>query len=492
MCARPPVSRGSTRFYPDPFFEADIVDSVEASSLLPLIFVRAEFHFCVIILCVGMKKDENKMEKIVALAKQRGFIYQGSEIYGGLAGTWDYGPNGVALKNNIKNLWWRQFVDSRSDMYGLDASILMNSQVWEASGHIGGFNDPLIECIKCKKRFRADYIGSDVCPECGGKLGPQRWFNMMFRTHIGTVADSDSVTYLRPETAGGIFINFKNILDTMHPTLPFGIAQIGKAFRNEIAPRDFVFRVRELEQMEIEWFCEEGEWEKWFTHWQEKMHKWIDSIGLSKNNVHELDVPKEELAHYSKRTIDFEYDFPFGRNELYGLAYRTDFDLSVQQDKSGVDLSYYDQKSNKRFLPHVVEPSFGIDRTVLALLSDVYTEEIAPTANGKEETRVVLKFKPVLAPIKIAVLPLMSKEELKKKAMEIYEVLNNEFICHYDTTGSIGKRYRRHDEIGTPYCLTVDFDTLEDNAVTIRDRDTMKQDRIPTAELIRYFKEKLL
>ena len=431
------------------------------------------------------------MEKIVSLAKRRGFIYQGSEIYGGLAGTWDYGPNGVALKENIKRLWWKRFVDGRADVYGLDAAILMNRGAWEASGHVSGFNDPLVACEKCKKRFRADYVAGDVCPECSGKLGSQRWFNMMFQTHIGTVADSDSITYLRPETAGGIFLNFKNVVDTMHPTLPFGVAQIGKAFRNEIAPRDFLFRVREFEQMEIEWFCREAEWEEWFLHWQKELREWVREIGLSDERVHERDVPEDELAHYSKRTVDFEYEFPFGRAELYGLAYRTDFDLRVQQEGSGVDLSYFDQEKGERFLPHVIEPSLGVDRTVLALLCDAYTEEAAPAAGGEEETRVVLKLEHSLAPVKVAVLPLMRKDQLSKRALDTYENLKRSFVCHYDQTGSIGKRYRRQDEIGTPYCVTIDFDSLEDGAVTVRDRDSMQQERIAITELKTYLTEKL-
>ena len=437
---------------------------------------------------VPMKKssEADKMEKIVSLAKRRGFIYQGSEIYGGLAGTWDFGPNGIALQNNIKNLWWKFFIDTRADVYGVDAAILMNQGVWQASGHVDGFNDPMVECDKCKKRFRADLIGEDLCPECGGKLGPERSFNMMFSTHVGPIQDNSSLAYLRPETAGGIFVNFKNVLDTFHPKLPFGIGQVGKAFRNEISPRDFVFRSREFEQMELEWFCKEDEWEKWFTYWQKAMWEWIELIGLSKKHTHELDVPEKDLAHYSHKTIDFEYDFPFGRNELYGLAYRTNHDLAVQQEHSGVDLSYFDQETNERFLPHVIEPSLGVSRTLLAILCEAYTEE---EVDG--ETRVVMKFVPQVAPVKVAILPLMKKGELTKKALEIYDLLKGDFHTHYDETASIGKRYRRQDEIGTPFCITIDFDSLEDGTVTVRDRDSMKQERVAIDTLSEYIEEKL-
>lgn len=430
--------------------------------------------------------DEGLMDKIVSLAKRRGFIYQGSEIYGGLAGTWDYGPHGVLLKENLKRSWWRHFVAARPDVYGIDAAILMNAKAWTASGHVEGFTDPLVVCTKCKRQYRADQLDGSACPECAGEITDAREFNMMFETKIGAAKDSTSVTYLRPETAGGIFVNFKNIIDTFHPELPFGIAQIGKAFRNEIAPRDFIFRVRELEQMEVEWFCREEEWKKWFTYWQDTMWSWIEDIGLLKKNIHELEVPEDELAHYSKRTIDFEYDFPFGRSELYGLAYRTDHDLKAHAEVSGVDLSYYDRKNNEHFIPHVIEPSLGIERTVLALLLDAYHEE---EVDG--DTRVVLQFKPHIAPVQVAILPLMRKEKLAARAKEVYEKMRDSFICQYDATGSIGKRYRRQDEIGTPYCLTIDFDTLDDDAVTIRDRDSMEQERIATTDVALYITEKL-
>ncbi|MCI0619509.1 glycine--tRNA ligase [Candidatus Wolfebacteria bacterium] len=439
--------------------------------------------------------QNDHMEKIVSLAKRRGFVYQGSEIYGGLAGTWDYGPMGIALKQNIKNLWWKTFVESRADIYGIDAAILMHRDVWVASGHVDGFNDPMVECTKCKKRFRSDFVADNVCPECGGELGPERFFNMMFRTNVGTVSDSSSVAYLRPETAGGIFTNFKNILDTFHPSLPFGIAQVGKAFRNEIAPRDFLFRAREFEQMEIEWFIKppenDAEWQKHFEMWQKELRDWVSLIGLDTKKISKYETPHRDLAHYSKRTVDLKYEYPFGVHELYGLAYRIDHDLSSQQSHSGVDLSYFDQETKERFIPHVVEPSLGLDRTVLALLDSAYMEEEAPTADGKTEERVVLTFKPELAPVKVAVLPLMRKDGLAEKAREVFDGLKTHWQCQYDETGSIGKRYRRQDEIGTPYCVTIDYNTLEGGTITARNRDSMKQERVAVSELTNYFKEKL-
>jgi glycyl-tRNA synthetase len=430
-----------------------------------------------------MKKQENDlMEKVVSLCKRRGFIYQGSEIYGGLAGTWDYGPLGVSLKNNIKNLWWKKFVDGRTDMYGVDAALLMNPKVWEASGHVGGFADPLVECQKCKKRFRTDHLeDKNKCPECGGSLGEEKQFNMMFKTQIG-VSDDSSVSYLRPETAQGMFVNFKNIIDSFHPRLPFGMAQIGKAFRNEIAPRDFVFRTREFEQMEIEYFVRESDWEKQFEYWRGEMIDWMRFIGLSEKNIHELEVSGEDLAHYSKRTIDFEYNFPFGKKELYGLAYRTDFDLKNHSASSGVDLSYYDEDSKERFAPHVIEPTFGIDRTILAVLSEAYTED---SLGDDAETRVYLKLPAHIAPVKIAVFPLLkNKPALVEKAKEVFAKLKIDYgAVVFDDNGNIGKRYRRQDEIGTPYCVTIDFDTLEDDTVTVRNRDTGEQSRVKIVEL---------
>jgi len=431
---------------------------------------------------MSQSEKNDKMEKLVSLAKRRGFIYQGSEIYGGLAGTWDYGPLGVALKNNVKNLWWNMFVDSRDDMYGLDAAILMNEKVWQASGHVDGFSDPLVECQKCKKRFKADNVEGDECPDCKkGSFGEEKQFNMMFQTHVGATEGSGSVSYLRPETAQGIFVNFKNIIDSFHPKLPFGIGQIGKAFRNEITPRDFIFRIREFEQMEVEYFVREAEWEEHFENWRKVMHLWIDLIGLSKKNVHELEVPDSDRAHYSKRTIDFEYDFPFGRKELYGLAYRTDYDLKKHQEASKVKLEYLDDDTKEKFIPHVIEPSLGVDRTVLAILNDAYTEDTMG-----DEPRVFLKLKPNVAPVKVAVFPLKKNDEkLQKKAREVYNDIRKEIPqTMYDDNANIGKRYRRQDEIGTPACITIDFDTLEDDTVTLRDRDTGKQTRIKISDLL--------
>ena len=422
-----------------------------------------------------MKKEENKLEKIVSLAKRRGFVYQGSEILGGLAGTWDYGPLGVALKNNIKNSWWKKFVDDREDMHGLDSAILMNSKVWEASGHLKNFTDPLVECEKCKKRFRADHIEENKCPECSGKLGKEQKFNQMLETHLGATEDSASVAYLRPETAQGMFTNFKNIIDSFHPRLPFGIAQIGKSFRNEINARDFLFRAREFEIMEFEYFVRESEWEKYFDYWKGQMHEWIKEIGISESNIKEIEVGEKDRAHYSKRTVDFEYDFPFGTKELYGLAYRTNYDLK------NFNLDYLDDATGEKFIPHVIEPTFGLDRTVFAVLSESYKED-----ELGEEKRVYLKLPSSLAPIKIAVFPLLkNKPELVKKAREVFEMIKKEIPqTMFDDNGNIGKRYRRQDEIGTPNCITIDFDTLEDDTVTLRDRDTGKQKRIKIEEIV--------
>jgi len=428
--------------------------------------------------------NDGRMEKIVSLAKRRGFVYQGSEIYGGLAGTWDYGPLGVELKNNVKQLWWRMFVQDRDDMFGVDAAILMNAEVWKASGHVDGFQDPLVECKKCKRRFRADQVGEN-CPECSGDFGEVRQFNMMFQTQVGATDGEGTVSYLRPETAGGIFVNFKNVVDSFHPKLPFGVAQIGKAFRNEIAPRDFVFRSREFEQMEVEYFVSEGEWESAFEMWRQNVHAFNEAVGISPGSVHELEVPDGDRAHYSKRTIDFEFDFPFGRKELYGLAYRTDFDLTAHAAASRVDLSYLDDSTSERFVPHVIEPSFGVDRTVLAILSSAYTED---ELGG--ETRTYLKFNKNVAPIKAAVFPLLkNKPELVAKAREVYLALKKLTPqIMWDDNGNIGKRYRRQDEIGTPVCITIDFDTLGENpdlidTVTLRDRDTGEQERVAIPDL---------
>jgi glycyl-tRNA synthetase len=431
--------------------------------------------------------ENDLMEKIVSLAKRRGFIYQGSEIYGGLAGTFDYGPMGVALKNNIKAVWRRLFVDGWEDMYEVDAAILMNPKVWEASGHVSGFSDPLVECKKCGKRFRADQLDEKMlkenpCTKGEHAFGPVRQFNMMFQTQIGAI--EGSISYLRPETAGGMFVNFKNVVDSLHPKLPFGLAQIGKAFRNEIAPRDFIFRSREFEQMEIEYFVAPETWEENFEKWRKDVRHFIKSVGIDEMKVHELEVPEEDRAHYSKRTIDFEFDFPFGRKELYGLAYRGNFDLSSHQAASKQNLNYVEE-GREPFLPHVIEPSFGVDRTVLAVLSSAYTED---TLGG--DTRVYLKFDPKVAPVKAAVFPLLkNKPELVGKAREVYDMLKKKIPqVMFDDNGNVGKRYRRQDEIGTPFTITIDFDTLGENpdllnTVTLRDRDTGEQKRVHIDEL---------
>jgi glycyl-tRNA synthetase len=387
----------------------------------------------------------------------------------------------LALKNNIKQLWWKLFVADREDVYGLDAALIMRPEVWQASGHVAGFADPLVTCEKCARRFRQDELkDGTVCPDCGGKLDAPRQFNMMFQTAVGAVTDSASVAYLRPETAQGIFVNFKNIVDSFHPKLPFGIAQIGKAFRNEITPRDFLFRLREFEQMELEYFVKPGEWEASFTEWQGVMRNFIAALGLPASKVHELEVPAEDRAHYSKRTVDFEFDYPFGRKELYGLAYRTDFDLRQHQEFSKQDLSYFDEETKERLVPHVIEPSLGVERTLLAVLCSAYAED---ELGG--EKRIVLKLPKVLAPIKAAVFPLLrNKSELVSKAREVYQLLKkaNPAVI-FDDNGNIGKRYRRQDEIGTPYCVTIDFDTLENNTVTVRDRDTGEQQRVAIKHL---------
>ncbi len=424
------------------------------------------------------------MEKIVSLAKRRGFVFPGSEIYGGLAGTYDWGHYGVALKNNIKNSWWKKFVESRRDMYGVDAAILMDSKVWEASGHVAGFSDPLVECKKCKRRFRADQL-EDVkkCGECEGELGESRQFNMMFATKAGAMEDSSATVYLRPETAQGIFVNFKNVVDAFHPKLPFGIAQIGKAFRNEITPGNFIFRLRELEQMEVEYFIRREDWEKYFEYWRGEMMEWMESIGLDMNKVHEVEVADGDRAHYSKRTIDFEFDFPFGQKELFGLAYRTDYDLSNHK------LEYLDEEKGEKLVPHVIEPSMGLDRAALSLLLSAYSED-----EKDGEVRAFLKLKPSMAPVICAVSPLLkNKPELVEYAnSKVFAPLKAEFgRVAWDDNGNIGKRYRRQDEIGTPFCIVVDFDTLTDDTVTVRDRDTGEQERVKVQELIEFIKEKI-
>lgn len=427
------------------------------------------------------------LDTLVSFAKRRGFVFPGSEIYGGLAGTFDYGPHGVALKKNIENLWWRMFVETRDDMYGIDAAILMNPKAWEASGHVSGFSDPLVECSNCKKRFREDHLESpDLCPSCGkqGTLGEARQFNMMFATKAGASEDDSATVYLRPETAGGMFVNFKNIIDAYHPKLPFGLGQIGKAFRNEIAPREFIFRVRELEQMEVEYFVHPSSWKEAFEAWRLDMHEFAEALGLPSEKLHELEVEAVDRAHYSERTIDFEFDYPFGRRELWGLAYRTDFDLTAHGNASGQKLDYLDEATGDKFVPHVIEPSFGVGRTMLAVLAAAYRED---ELGG--EKRAYLALAPAIAPVKAMVSPLLkNKPELVEKAKEVRQQLQKIHpAIAWDDNGNIGKRYRRQDEIGTPFCITIDFDTLGENpelkdTVTLRNRDTGEQERVTIAE----------
>lgn len=435
-----------------------------------------------------MRHMENNdlMEKIVSLCKRRGFVFPGSEIYGGLANSWDYGPLGVELKNNIKNLWWNKFVHQREDMVGMDSALIMNTKVWEASGHLSEFNDPLVECKNCHERFRADQINlNDVCSNCGKKIWADvKQFNTMFRTNLGPVADEKSTVYLRPETAQAMFVQFKNVLDTTRKQLPFGIAQIGKAFRNEITPGNFIFRTREFDLMEFEYFISPKEdWNKHFEYWLAQMKDWLKDIGVTKN-VEFVEIPDGERAHYSKRTVDIEYKYPFGQKELYGLAYRTDFDLKKHQEKSGQSLEYTDPETGEKYLPHVIEPAFGADRSVLVALLEAYTED---------GDRKYLKLPPKLAPYKAAVFPLLgNKPQLIEKAREIFHDLQKHFPVAWDDRGNVGKRYYSQDEIGTPFCITVDFDTLEkDNMATVRNRDTKEQPRIAITELASYLQKQI-
>lgn len=450
------------------------------------------------------------MEKIVGLCKNRGFVYAGSEIYGGLSNTWDYGPLGVELKNNVKKAWWKKFVQESEYNVGLDCAILMNPQVWVASGHVGGFSDPLMDCKNCKTRHRADKLLEDLgvdcngwsnekisqyikennvtCPNCGkSDFTDIRKFNLMFKTFQGVTEDAKNEIYLRPETAQGIFVNFKNVQRTARKKLPFGIGQIGKSFRNEITPGNFTFRTREFEQMELEFFCKPGTDLEWFAYWKEACRSFLLSLGLREENLKLRDHEKEELSHYSNATTDIEFLFPFGWGELWGIADRTDFDLSQHQNTSGENMEYFDAETGEHYLPYVIEPSLGADRVVLAFLCDAYDEENLAKEGEKDDIRTVLHFHPALAPIKAAVLPLSKK--LNDGALEIFHALRKDFVVDFDDAGSIGKRYRRQDEIGTPVCITVDFDTAQDGCVTVRDRDTMKQQRIPVSDLKGYLTE---
>ena len=465
-----------------------------------------------------LPNSEKTMDKIVALCKNRGFVYAGSEIYGGLANTWDYGPLGVELKNNIKRAWWKKFVQENKYNVGLDAAILMNPQTWVASGHLGGFSDPLMDCRECKERFRADKLIEDwcsensfelpksidafsqeemknfveehniACPSCGKhNFTDIRQFNLMFKTFQGVTEDAKNTVYLRPETAQGIFVNFANVQRTSRKKMPFGIGQIGKSFRNEITPGNFIFRVREFEQMELEFFCKPGTDLEWFNYWRSFCRDFLLSLGMNEENLRLRDHDPEELCFYSKATTDFEFLFPFGWGELWGVADRTDYDLTQHQNTSGKDLTYFDQESGEHYIPYVIEPSLGVERSFLAFLCDAYDEEVVDAE--KNDTRIVLRFHPALAPVKAAILPLSKK--LSEKAGEIYDRLSGSFAVDFDDAGSIGKRYRRQDEIGTPLCVTYDFDSENDGCVTVRDRDSMEQVRIPIDSLESYIAEKI-
>lgn len=441
---------------------------------------------------------------IVELCKKRGIIFPSSEIYGGFRSTWDYGPLGVELKENVKRQWWRAMVQRRMDVVGLDAAILMHPKVWESSGHLENFSDPLVECVDCHKRFRADHLMEDAgvdtmagigCPACGAALTDPKNFNLMFKTHAGPIADDQNVVWLRPETAQGMFVDFVTIQRTARMKVPFGIAQMGKSFRNEITPGNFVFRTREFEQMELEFFVEPGSDEQWHQYWIDARMDWYRGLGIRDENLRLREHGPDEMSHYAKRTVDIEYFFPdasMGWSELEGIANRTDFDLKAHEAGSGQDLRYYDQVADKRYHPYVIEPAAGATRATLAFLYDAYRVETAPDADGVEQSRVVLKLDPRLAPYKVAVLPLSKKAELTPVAEKVFTSLSETWMCEYDETQSIGRRYRRQDEIGTPFCVTVDFDTLDDQAVTVRDRDTMVQDRVSIDQLTRYLSERLV
>ena len=433
------------------------------------------------------------MEAVTSLAKRRGIAFQSSEIYGGLRSSWDYGPLGVELRRNIRQSWWRSMVQLRDDVVGLEAAIIMSPKVWEASGHVAGFHDPLVECLNCHQRFREDHLGDDpTCPNCGQKRFTEpRQFNMMFKTNMGPVEDESSVTYLRPETAQGMFVDFALVQQTSRKKIPFGIAQIGKSFRNEITPGNFFFRTREFEQMEMEFFVEPGSDDEWFEYWINERMQWYVDLGIRKEKLRLRPHEPDELAHYAKAASDVEYEFPFGWQEVEGIANRTDFDLKAHQEASGEDLRYFDQEKDQRYLPYVVEPAAGVDRVLLTALVDAYREEEAPTAKGGTEKRTYLALHRDLAPTKVAVLPLSRNEQLTPDARRVFDLVKQAWMCDFDDAGSIGRRYRRQDEVGTPFCVTVDFDTLEDRQVTVRERDSMTQDRIPVENLVAYLAERL-
>lgn len=427
-----------------------------------------------------------KMEKLMSLCKRRGFIFLSSEIYGGQSACWDFGPLGVEIKNNIKQLWWKAMVQENDNIVGIDASIIMHPKVWEASGHVEGFNDPMVDCKECRKRFRADMIKDGKCPECGGEFTDVRQFNLMFKTHIGPVEDSASIAYLRPETAQGIYVNFLNVLNSSRQKVPFGIAQIGKAFRNEITPGNFIFRSREFEQMEMQFFVKPETADYWMDYWREQRWEFHNRLGIRPERIRWHQHGPDELAHYAKSAFDIQYRFPFGWSELEGVHNRTNYDLTRHTEFSGKDMSYFDQEKNERFIPYIIETSAGCDRTMLQVLADAYEEE-----PGEDENRIVMRISPLIAPIKAAVFPLVRRDGMPERALEIYKELKNEFAVFYDESGTVGRRYRRMDEAGTPYCLTIDSQTAEDDTVTVRDRDTMQQVRVKIPELKNMIRESM-
>ena len=436
------------------------------------------------------------MSKIVSLCKRRGFIFPSSGIYGGFGSGYDFGPLGVEMKNNIKKSWWDEMIKNHENVVGLDAAILMNPKVWEASGHLAaGFADELAECKSCHKRFKADEVETRKCPDCGGELTQPRKFNLMMKTFVGPVEDEAAITYLRAETCQGIYMNFENVLNSMRMKIPFGICQIGKAFRNEITPKDFIYRIREFEQMEMQWFCHPKETDKYFDYWKKERLNWFLNLGMKKENLRAVEIPEKERAHYAKRQIDIEYKFPFGWREIEGVHNRGDWDLSNHSKYSGQDLRYYDEETKEKYFPYIVETSVGVERSLFAFLSDAYTEikgGRTETTKATKEIEILLKLGKRLAPVKVAVLPLVkNKPELVKKAKEVYQLLKPHFVCQYDELGSIGRRYRRMDEVGTIYCLTVDFESLKQDDLTVRDRDTMKQERVKIEDLVKVLKEKL-
>lgn len=443
-----------------------------------------------------MKKENDiaSIDKLAALCKRRGFIFQGSEIYGGINGFWDYGPLGVELKRNIKNAWWNDLVHNRDDIVGIDSAIIMNPKVWQASGHLGGFSDPMLTCRKCRRHFREDHLEGEKekCPSCGGELTEPRQFNLMFKTYVGAMEDSSSEAYLRPETAQGIFCNYKNVLDSYRIRTPFGIAQLGKSFRNEINPRNYTFRSREFEQMEIEFFCHPREADEWYSYWRRQRFQWYVDLGLRSSRLRLRDHEKDELAHYAASCADVEYEFPFGVSELEGISNRTDFDLKQHQQFSGKDMTYFDDQTGEKFIPYVIEPSGGVDRAVLAFLCEGYTEDKAPDNKGALKSRTLMKLHPRLAPFKVAVFPLVKKEGMPEAAMRIYDECRKAGVAaFYDQKGAIGRRYRRQDEAGTPFCVTVDGQTAQDDSVTIRERDSLSQERIPAGHVADYVMKSL-